>query len=55
METHMTTEKLFDNEKVMINYLVKGQRVIPHCLLEAGFKFRYSNIEEALKNIILDE
>jgi uncharacterized protein len=35
--------------------LLKGQRVIPHCLREAGFKFRYSNIEEALKNIILDE
>ncbi len=35
--------------------LLKGQRVIPHCLLEAGFKFRYPNIEEALKNIILDE
>ena len=35
--------------------LLKGQRVIPHFLLEAGFKFRYSNIEEALKNIILNE
>ncbi len=35
--------------------LLKGQRVIPHRLLEAGFRFRYSNIEEALKNIILGE
>ena len=34
--------------------LLKGQRVIPRQLLEAGFKFRYPNIEEALRNIILD-
>jgi len=34
--------------------LLKGQRVIPQCLLEAGFKFRYLDIEEALKDIILD-
>jgi uncharacterized protein len=34
--------------------LLKGQRVIPQRLLEAGFKFRYPDIEEALKDIILD-
>ncbi len=34
--------------------LLKGQRVIPRHLLEAGFKFRYPDIEEALRNIILD-
>ncbi len=34
--------------------LLKGQRVIPQRLLEAGFKFRYLDIEEALKDIILD-
>jgi NAD dependent epimerase/dehydratase family enzyme len=34
--------------------LLKGQRVIPRRLLEAGFKFRYSDIAEALRNIILD-
>ena len=34
--------------------LLKGQRVIPRHLLDAGFKFRYPDIEEALKNIILD-
>jgi NAD dependent epimerase/dehydratase family enzyme len=33
--------------------LLKGQRVIPHRLMEAGFKFRYPDIEEALKNIML--
>ena len=32
--------------------LLKGQRVIPQRLLEAGFKFRYPDIEEALKDII---
>ena len=34
--------------------LLKGQRVIPRRLLDAGFKFKYPNIEEALKNIIPD-
>jgi hypothetical protein len=34
--------------------LLKGQRVIPRRLLDAGFKFKYPNIEEALKGIILD-
>jgi uncharacterized protein len=34
--------------------LLKGQRVIPRRLLEAGFQFKYPNIEEALKGIILD-
>jgi NAD dependent epimerase/dehydratase family enzyme len=34
--------------------LLKGQRVIPRRLLEAGFKFRYPDIEGALRNIILD-
>ena len=33
--------------------LLKGQRVIPRRLLDAGFKFKYPNIEEALKSIIL--
>ena len=33
--------------------LLKGQRVIPRRMLDAGFKFRYPNIEEALKSIIL--
>jgi len=34
--------------------LLKGQRVIPRRLLDAGFKFRHPDIEEALKTIILD-
>jgi hypothetical protein len=34
--------------------LLKGQRVIPRRLLDAGFKFKYPDIEEALKGIILD-
>jgi NAD dependent epimerase/dehydratase family enzyme len=34
--------------------LLKGQRVLPRRLLEAGFKFRYPDIEEALKSIIRD-
>ena len=34
--------------------LLKGQRVIPRRLLEAGFKFRYPDIEVALKSIIPD-
>ena len=33
--------------------LLKGQRVIPRRLMESGFKFRYPDIEEALKNIML--
>lgn len=33
--------------------LLKGQRVIPRRLLDAGFTFTYPNIEEALKSIIL--
>lgn len=33
--------------------LIKGQRVIPRRLLDAGFQFKYSNIEDALKTIIL--
>ena len=33
--------------------LLKGQRVIPSRLLEAGFQFQYANIEEALKSIIM--
>jgi uncharacterized protein len=32
--------------------LLKGQRVIPSRLLEAGFQFKYPDIEEALKNIL---
>jgi hypothetical protein len=34
--------------------LLEGQRVIPRRLLDAGFKFKYADIEEALKVIILD-
>ena len=34
--------------------LLKGQRVIPRRLLDAGFQFKYPNIEEALRGIILD-
>jgi len=34
--------------------LLKGQRVIPRRLIDAGFKFRYPDIEEALKNILSD-
>jgi len=34
--------------------LLKGQRVLPRRLLEAGFEFRYPDIEAALRNIILD-
>jgi len=34
--------------------LLKGQRVIPRRLLDAEFKFRYPNIEEALRSIILN-
>jgi len=33
--------------------LLKGQRVIPSRLLEAGFQFKYANIEEALRSIIM--
>lgn len=32
--------------------LLKGQRVIPRRLLDAGFQFLYPDIEEALKNIV---
>lgn len=35
--------------------LLKGQRVIPRRLLDAGFKFKYPDIEDALKSIILYE
>lgn len=34
--------------------LLKGQRVIPRRLLDAGFKFKYPDIENALRNIILN-
>lgn len=34
--------------------LLKGQRVIPRHLLDAGFNFRYPDIEAALKNVIAD-
>lgn len=33
--------------------VLKGQRVIPRRLLDAGFKFQYPYIEDALKSIIL--
>ncbi len=33
--------------------LLRGQRVIPRRLLDAGFQFKYPNVEEALKTIIL--
>jgi uncharacterized protein len=31
--------------------ILKSRRVIPRKLLEAGFKFRFNNIEDALKNL----
>ena len=34
--------------------LLKGQRVIPRHLLDAGFQFIHPNIEDALKSIILN-
>jgi len=34
--------------------LLEGQRVIPRRLLDAGFQFRYPDIEEALKSILSD-
>ena len=34
--------------------LLEGQRVIPRRLLDAGFKFNYPDLEEALRSIILD-
>lgn len=34
--------------------LLEGQRVIPCRLLDAGFKFKYPDIENALRNIILN-
>lgn len=34
--------------------LLEGQRVIPKRLLDAGYKFKYPGIDEALKNIILN-
>jgi uncharacterized protein (TIGR01777 family) len=34
--------------------LLKGQRVIPRYLLNAGFKFQYPDIEKALRSIIVD-
>jgi uncharacterized protein len=33
--------------------LLKGQRVIPRRLLDAGFQFQYPDIEEALRNILI--
>ena len=35
--------------------LLKGQRVIPRRLLDAGFGFQYPDIRDALKDIIKDE
>ena len=34
------------------NVLLKGQRVVPRVLLDAGFQFQYPAIEDALANII---
>ncbi|HPB68964.1 MAG TPA: DUF1731 domain-containing protein [Candidatus Omnitrophota bacterium] len=34
--------------------LLEGQRVIPRRLIDAGFKFKYPEIDEALKSIVLD-
>jgi len=34
--------------------LLKGQRVIPRRLLDAGFQFQYPDIEEALNDIIIN-
>lgn len=35
--------------------LLKGQRVIPRRLLDAGFKFQYPDIENALRSIMTDK
>ncbi|PKN51865.1 MAG: TIGR01777 family protein [Deltaproteobacteria bacterium HGW-Deltaproteobacteria-13] len=35
--------------------LLEGQRVIPRRLLDAGFKFQYPDIENALRNILTDQ
>jgi NAD dependent epimerase/dehydratase family enzyme len=32
--------------------LVRGQRVVPKKLMDAGFVFRYSEIDEALENAV---
>jgi NAD dependent epimerase/dehydratase family enzyme len=32
--------------------IAHGQRVVPEKALESAFKFKYSNIEDALKNIV---
>lgn len=34
--------------------LLQGQRVLPQCLINGGFKFRYPDIEAALRDIIRD-
>ena len=34
--------------------LLKGQRVIPRCLLDAGFRFQYPHIVDAIRNILLE-
>lgn len=36
----------------MSDLLLKGQRVIPKRLLEAGFSFRFSNLPEALRDVV---
>ena len=32
--------------------LVKGQKVIPRKLTESGYQFRFSTLEEALKDLL---
>ena len=32
--------------------LLKGQRVVPRRLQEAGFEFRYNSLTEALSNLL---
>ena len=34
--------------------LLKGQRVIPHALMDGGYRFRYAELEVALKDILRD-
>jgi NAD dependent epimerase/dehydratase family enzyme len=35
--------------------LLKGQRVIPHNLMKAGYKFKFPNLEGAFKDMINGE
>lgn len=35
--------------------LLKGQRVIPHNLMKAGYKFKYPTLEGAIEDIVYKE